>query len=161
MAKYFVAWPISFDCNLRCSYCFHHERFFSNYTKHQGFTIDQYKIFRATHLMPTAEEILMHFHGGEPFITSNISTICTVIRSTSLERFDFLTNGLQSQENYARILPFKNRIHRVGFTFHRKMIGHIPDLVKQYEENVLYLHEQGIPVYVKELLFHGDRDAVT
>lgn len=110
--------------------------------------------------MPSAEEILMHFHGGEPFINANINTICTVIRSTKIERFDFLTNGLQSRENYSKILPFKDRIHRVGFTFHRRMIGHIPELVKQYEENVLYLHEQGIPVYVKELLFHGDRDAV-
>jgi hypothetical protein len=107
-----------------------------------------------------AEDIRMHFHGGEPFMDTNINTICTVIRSTSLEHFDFLTNGLQKRENYARILPYKDRIHRVGFTFHRRMIGHIPELVKKYEDNVLYLHENGINVYVKELLFPGERKIV-
>jgi len=102
----------------------------------------------------------MHFHGGEPFISTNINTICTVIRSTSFERFDFLTNGLQSQENYARILPYKDRIHRVGFTFHRKMMGHIPSLVKKYEENLLFLRDNGVPVYAKELLVHSDRELI-
>ena len=159
MAKYYIAWPILFDCNLRCSYCFHHERFYSNYTKHQSFTIEQYKTFRDTHLV-NAEDIIMHFHGGEPFLDTNINTICTVIRMTGKERFDFLTNGLQSKKNYARIIPYKNRIHRVGFTFHRRMMGHIPNLVKIYEENVLFLHENGIPVYVKELLFHGDKEII-
>jgi MoaA/NifB/PqqE/SkfB family radical SAM enzyme len=159
MVKFFIAYPISFDCPLRCSYCFHHERFYSNYTKHQSFSIDQYKIFRDTHLLP-AEDLLMHFHGGEPFIDSNINTICTVIRSTSQERFDLLTNGLMSRENYARILPYKDRIHRVGLTFHRKMIAHIPILVKRFEENVLFLYNAGIPVYVKELLLHSDRETV-
>ena len=127
MAKYYIAWPILFDCNLRCSYCFHHERFYSNYTKHQSFTIEQYKTFRDTHLV-NAEDIIMHFHGGEPFLDTNINTICTVIRMTGKERFDFLTNGLQSKKNYARIIPYKNRIHRVGFTFHRRMMGHIPKI---------------------------------
>lgn len=159
MAKFYIAYPVSFDCNLRCSYCFHHERFYSNYTKHQSFTIDQYKTFRNTHLLP-AEEILIHFHGGEPFIDTNTNTICTFIRCTEIERFDFLTNGLQKQENYARILPYKDRIHRVGFTFHRKMISHIPDLVKRYEENVMFLHKNGVPVYVKELLVHSDRELI-
>lgn len=157
--KFFIAYPILFDCNLRCSYCFHHERFYSNYTKHQSFSIDQYKIFRDTHLLP-AEDLLVHFHGGEPFIDTNINTICTVIRCTEKERFDFLTNGLQKRENYKRLLPYKNRINRVGFTFHRKMIGHIPDLVKRYEDNLMFLHDNGIPVYAKELLMHSDKEAI-
>ena len=102
----------------------------------------------------------MHFHGGEPFLDTNINTICTVIRSTSQERFDLLTNGLQKRENYARIIPYKDRIHRVGFTFHRKMMGHIPDLVKMYEENLLFLHDNGVPVYAKELLLHEDKEII-
>lgn len=77
-----------------------------------------------------------------------------------MERFDLLTNGLQKRENYARIIPFKDRIHRIGFTFHRKMMGHIQDLVKLYEENLLFLHENGVPVYVKELLFHEDQEVI-
>jgi len=157
--KWYIAYPISFDCNLRCSYCFHHERFYSNYTKHQSFTIDQYKTFRDTHLLP-AEDLLMHFHGGEPFLDTNINTICTVIRSTTQERFDLLTNGLQDRDNYARILPYKDRIHRIGFTFHRKMIGHIPDLVKLYEDNLLFLRSNGINVYAKELLLHEDKEVI-
>ena len=157
--KYYVAYPISFDCNLRCSYCFHHERFYSNYTQHQGFTIKDYIRFRNTHFV-NAEEILVHFHGGEPFLNTNINTICTVIRSLKVEKFDLLTNGLQDRSNYERIIPFRDRIQRIGFTFHRQMIAHVPSLVKQYEDNVMFLHEHGIPVYVKELLFPDQRDII-
>lgn len=157
--KWYVALPILFDCNLRCSYCFHHERFYSNYTKYRNFTIPQYIRFRDTHLK-NPEEILIHFHGGEPFIDTNINTICTFIRCTKIERFDILTNGLQERSNYDRIIPFKDRIDRIGFTFHRKMIAHIPDLVKRYEDKVLYLHDKGLPVYVKELLFSELREDI-
>jgi uncharacterized Fe-S cluster-containing radical SAM superfamily protein len=157
--KFFVAYPILFDCNLRCSYCFHHERFYSNYIKHPGFSINDYIRFRNTHFK-NAEEILVHFHGGEPFINTNINSICTIIRSLEIEKFDLLTNGLQLRENYEKILPYKDRISRIGFTFHRKMIAHIPSLVEKYEENVLFLHDHGFPVYVKELLFHEYYDQI-
>lgn len=157
--KWFVAYPILFDCNLRCSYCFHHIHFYSNYTKHQGFTINEYKKFRDTHLK-NPEEILVHFHGGEPFIDTNINTICTFIHCTKIEKFDILTNGIQERSNYDRIIPFKDRIDRIGFTFHRKMIAHIPDLVKKFEDNILYLHDKGLPVYVKELLFIEFRENI-
>lgn len=102
----------------------------------------------------------MHFHGGEPFVSTNINTICTVIRSTTQERFDLLTNGIMDRENYARIIPYRDRIHRIGFTFHRRMIGHIPSLVKKYEENLLFLRDNGINVYAKELLIHSEREIV-
>lgn len=157
--KWFIAYPILFDCNLRCSYCFHYERFISNYNKPTSFTINQYKKFRDTHLLP-AEELLVHFHGGEPFLDTNINIICNVIKNLELERFDLLTNGLQKKENYQKILPFKDRIHRIGFTFHRKMISHIPELVNKFEENVLFLHNHGIPVYVKELLFIDEKEKI-
>jgi hypothetical protein len=40
------------------------------------------------------------------------------------------------------------------------MMGHIPDLVKRYEENLLFLHNNGVPVYAKELLFHEDKETI-
>lgn len=40
------------------------------------------------------------------------------------------------------------------------MIAHIPSLVKMYEDNVLFLHEQGFPVYVKELLLTCYREDI-
>jgi sulfatase maturation enzyme AslB (radical SAM superfamily) len=157
--KWFIAYHILFDCNLRCSYCFHYERFISNYYKPNNFTIEQYKKFRNTHLLP-AEDLLVHFHGGEPFIDTNINIICNIMKNLELERFDFLTNGIQKIENYKKILPFKNKINQIGFTYHRKMIDSIPELVKKFEENVLFLYNQGIPVYVKELLFIEEREKI-
>lgn len=157
--KWFIAYPILFDCNLRCSYCFHYERFVSNYYKLPSFTIDQYKKFRDTHLLP-AEDLLVHFHGGEPFIDTNTNIISTLMKNMELERFEFLTNGLQKIENYKKVIPYKDKIYRIGFTYHRKMIEHISELNKKFEENILFLHKQGIPVYVKELLFVEDREKI-
>ncbi len=157
--KYFIAFPISYDCNLRCHYCFHEEKFRTNYAPKRQFTIPQYCLFRDTHLK-NPEEIVVHFHGGEPFIDTNINSIVAFMRQTQMERADFLTNGLQERSNYEKILEFKTRIFRIGFTFHRKMIAHIPSLVRRYEENVLWAHAQGIPIYVKELLFADEREAI-
>ena len=159
MAKIFVAYPISYDCNLRCSYCFHQERFETNFTYKRRFTIPDYVRFRDIHLK-NPEDIIVHFHGGEPFTDMNTNTICTFMRMTEIERADLLTNGLQKLENYKKILPFKDRINRIGLTFHRKMIAHIPKLVKKYEEVVMFLYEHGVPVYVKELLFTELRDEI-
>lgn len=157
--RYYVAYPIPFDCNLRCSYCFHHERFVSNYTKPPGFTVKQYITWRETHLKD-ASDILVHFHGGEPFLSTSINIILGFLRQSKVERVDLLTNGLQDPEDYLKILEFRDRVHRIGFTFHRKMIAHIPYLVKQYEDNVMLLHKEGLPVYVKELMMVDEREAI-
>ena len=159
MPKIFLAYPISFDCNLHCYYCFHEEHFLNGYEQKRIFTIPQYITFRDTHLSD-ATEIIVHFHGGETFMETNVNTICAFLRATTMEKADLLTNGIQDRSNYEKIIQHKDRIHRVGFTFHRKIIAGVPSLVKRYEENVLYLHSQGIPVYVKELLFVDLREDI-
>jgi pyruvate-formate lyase-activating enzyme len=157
--KYLVCYPILYDCNLRCNYCFHHERFVTNYTHRQQFTIPQYLKFRDTHLV-NPEDIIVHFHGGEPFLDTNINIIRAFLRSAKIERADLLTNGIQDRANLDKILEFKDRIHRIGFTYHRKMIQNIPSMVRLFEENVKYMIDQGVPVYVKELLILEYRDLI-
>ncbi|MBD3261399.1 MAG: 4Fe-4S cluster-binding domain-containing protein [Candidatus Altiarchaeales archaeon] len=157
MAKYFVAYPISYDCNLRCDYCFHREHHENNYAEKRIFTVSDWCRFRDTHLKD-AEDILVHFHGGETFLPTNINTICSFMRQTTMERVDFLTNGIQDPKHYRRMLEFNDRIHRIGFTFHRKMIRDVPQLVEAFERNVYMVRDMGIPLYVKELLFVDLRD---
>ena len=157
--KYFIAFPITLNCNLRCYYCFHEEKFRTNYAGRRRFTIPQYNKFRDTHLK-NAEEIVVHFHGGETFIDMNINTIVAFMKSTKVEKADLLTNGLLPLENYKKILPFKDRIHRIGFTYHRKMIHDVDSYNKLYEQNVKFMHEQGVKTYVKELLFIELREEI-
>ena len=122
--KYYIQYPILFDCNLRCHYCFHHECFVTNYMAKPQFTVRDYVRFRDTHLK-NAEDIVVHFHGGEPFLYTNINIILSFLRQAKVERIDLLTNGIQKRENYEKILQFKDRIDRIGFTYHRKIIGKI------------------------------------
>lgn len=157
--RYFIAYPIAKNCNLRCYYCYHTEHFESNFEEKQRFTFKDYVRFRDTHLSD-ATEIIVHFHGGEPFLPGNSNTICSFIRSTQMEKADLLTNGLQDRSNYEKLLPIKDRIHRVGFTFHRQIISGVKSYVQKYEDNVKWLHSQGIPVYVKELMFPKLRDDI-
>jgi pyruvate-formate lyase-activating enzyme len=157
--KYFLAYPISKSCNLRCYYCYHTEHFESNFDEKQRFTFKDYIRFRDTHLKD-AEEIIVHFHGGEPFLKGNSNTICSFLRNTKMEKADLLTNGLQDKANYEKLLPLKDRIHRIGITFHRKIIGGVKSYVQKYEDNVKWMHSQGIPIYVKELMLPEFRDEI-
>jgi len=154
--KYFVAYPISYDCNLRCSYCFHAERHSTNYTQPRLFTLEDWCRFRDTHLKG-AEDIIVHFHGGETFLPTNSKTIQAFMRGTTVERADILTNGIQSPEDYRTISEYAGRVHRVGMTFHRRMIGDVPELVALFESNANLIRSLGVPVYIKELLFAGSR----
>lgn len=168
--KYFVAYPISFDCDLHCSYCFHSYKHGTNYGGSQGETGDfcqqrrmtfaDWFLFRDTHLKG-AEDIIIHFHGGETFLATNTKTIESFMRNTSVERVDLLTNGLQDKEMYRTIENYASRVHRIGMTFHRKVMGNVPELVEKFEKNAELLREiVGDRLYIKELLFPGTRETL-
>jgi MoaA/NifB/PqqE/SkfB family radical SAM enzyme len=155
-----LCYPITFDCNLRCHYCFHKERFESNYTdRRKRFTFPQYAAWRDK-FIPDASEIVVNFHGGEPFLDGNSNTIASFMRQTEKERPELLTNGLQSIENYSKMDPFLSRVSRIGFTYHRRIIDGVPSYKKKFEENVLALQDKGYPVYVKELMFVDELDNI-
>ena len=169
--RYFVAYPVSFDCDLHCSYCFHSNRHTTNYDGAQGdsadtavqrrFTLEDWCRFRDTYLAD-AEDILVHFHGGETFLPSNAHTILTFMRHTKMERADLLTNGLQEEDSYRTIAEYaaQGRVSRVGFTFHRRVIGNVPELVEKFKRNASFVRGLGVPVYIKELLFAGTRETL-
>lgn len=158
--KYYVQYPIYLDCNLKCKYCFSYSEMTTGLTSGgdyvgkggPNFTIDDYKKWRDTNLAD-AEEILLHPHGGEPTTPLNIDFVVQLFESLDRERFEMLTNGLGEKEAYERLLPFKDRMWRVGFTYHRKVIGKNKELTKKFTKNVLMLRDWGFSVYVKELLF--------
>ena len=150
--KYFIHYPILFDCFLRCDYCFH-KQYYQNY---EGtpvkYNVGHWNRFRDKHLTDV-EEIVVNLYGGETFIDTNTNIVTHFIKCTENETVDLLTNGLADKENYKKIIPFKDRIFRLGFTYHRKMIHNVPSLVKRFEDNINFLQDAGLNVYVKELLF--------
>lgn len=167
--KYYVAFPISFDCDLHCWYCFHANRHTSNYDGACGdshdtvpgrrFTLLDWDRFRDTHLKD-ATDILVHFHGGETFLPTNAHTVAAFMKHTKMERADLLTNGLQEPASYRTIAEYASRVNRVGFTFHRRIIEDCPELVERFEKNAEYVRDLGVPVYIKELLFAGTRETL-
>ena len=151
--KIYLCYPVTFDCNLRCHYCFHKERFESNYTdKRKRISVPMYIKWR-NKFLSGATEILVNFHGGEPFLDGNSNTIASFMRQTEMERPELLTNGLQKPENYDKLDPFIDRVCRIGFTYHRRVIDGVPSYKQKFEDNVLRLRDKGYPVYVKELMF--------
>ncbi|MEM4260863.1 MAG: hypothetical protein QXG00_06505, partial [Candidatus Woesearchaeota archaeon] len=149
--KYFVHYPILFDCNLRCDYCFH-KGYYQCYTIPQTrFNVGHWNRFRDTHLKD-ANEIIMNMYGGETFLETNTNIITHFLKCTKMEKLDLLTNGLVDRSNYEKMIPFIDRVSRIGFTFHRKTINNCTSLIKKYESNILFMKDKGFNVYVKELL---------
>jgi organic radical activating enzyme len=162
-----LGFPISFHCNLRCPYCFNTE--FYNYLAgkttvnkwrdRRPFTIEQYKAWRDKHLTD-ATSIVMHLFGGEPFCKRNLYDVLNIISVMDKEKIDLLTNGVGFEKDYDNLKQYVNKIHRIGFTFHRSVIGENDYQVKQFEQNVMRVAKFFPNVYVKELLIKEHRDAI-
>lgn len=157
--RYYLQYPIFFDCSLQCDYCFHkHEYAAKNYGG-PGFTMAQYVEWRDTHLAG-AEEIVMHLHGGEPSTVLNSAYIDALLRTVSSERIDLLTNGLGDEESYSRLLRHASRYKRIGLTFHRRMIWGNRQLMRRFEATAERIQREVESVYIKELLFTDCRDEI-
>jgi hypothetical protein len=122
-------------------------------------TVEDYVRFKDRFLCD-AEDIVVELNGGETFLPINIAAIKRFIKGTTTERIELQTNGIQPEEAYKEILPFRDRLFKIGFTYHRKMIDKVPSYRSAYERNVLMMKELGLPVYVKEILFHEEQDAI-
>lgn len=158
--KYYVCYPVTYDCNLRCHYCFHVERFESNYTDHrQKVTVPMYIRWRDK-FISDATEIVVNFHGGETFLDNNSNIMKSFMRQTTMEKAELLTNGLCSESNYDKMDEFKDRVYRIGFTYHRRIIDGVPSYRERFKKNVLRLKDKGYQVYIKELLFTDIRDEI-
>jgi len=165
--KYRIDFPITKECDLHCYYCFHsdyHKKIgpYQNKSYDLGFTLEEWERWRNKFLFK-AEEILLNLHGGETFHSKNILLVFNLINhcKNSIQTYEFLSNGLSPLENYQQIcIPFKDKIKRIGFTYHREMIDHNEHLKKLFENTVLDVKQMGINVYVKELLMVKHRDEI-
>lgn len=165
--KYFLGFPISFHCNLRCTYCFNSD--FYNYIDNgvgenvwhdkRTFSFDDYRRWRDKHLSD-ATEIIMHLYGGEPFCKQNVEDVFSIIDFVDNEKIDLLSNGTFESGIIDRIVDYKDKIHQIGFTFHRKILSESNALKDMFERNVLSIRDAGIKVYVKELLIKSLREDI-
>lgn len=166
--KYYIGFPISYNCNLRCKYCFHTE-FFNYIDKGEGenvwhdkrtFSFMCYQKWRDKHLSD-ATDIVMHLYGGEPFCKENQADVFDIVFGVDKESIDILTNGVYRDPMInSRIRMFKHKYHRIGFTYHREILDKSTTLREMFKSNVEYVSGLGIPVYVKELLIKEYRDKI-
>jgi len=164
--EYRIDYPIHFDCNLQCYYCFHtdyfkHKHPFENGRRECKFTIDEYKCFRNTHIKD-ANRIVLNLHGGETFFGPNVELVNNIMLSlqNDKEEFDLLSNGMCQLKDYEYIIKTHGKkIWRIGFTYHRKMLNE--EQTKIFESNVKKIAEW-LPgkVYVKELFRVEDKLAI-
>ncbi len=165
--KYLIQFPISIICDLHCSYCFHTEAFelelqnkkSEKYYDKRPFTIHQYIDWRNKYLSD-GEEFLCELHGGECSYNENKDDVCNIIDTLDKEKFQLQTNGLGEEEFYNELVKRKDKIFRLGFTFHRDVIINNSDLVNKFKQNVMFCKENGLNVYVKELLIKKYREDI-
>ena len=109
--KYYIGYPISFNCNFRCYYCFNNA-FYNYIDKGIGndcwrdnltFTFKQYRFWREKHLS-NGTEFIMHLFGGEPFCNQNKEDVFEIIENIDKEKVDLLTNGCGS--GYERLKDY-------------------------------------------------------
>jgi hypothetical protein len=157
--KYYVSFPIFYDCDLRCYYCFSADSMSTNMPPVRVVTAPDYCRFRDK-FFGDAEDIIVELNGGETFLPINVAAVVIFLRWTGPERIELQTNGIQSEDSYRALVPYKDRVFRIGFTYHRMMINSIPTYRSAFERNVLMMRDLGIKVYVKELLFVDERSAI-
>lgn len=165
--KYYIEFPIAISCNLHCTYCFHQEAFelekegrkHEKFRTNRPFTLDEYQLWRDKYLTD-GEEFLVELHGGECSHPDNMNDVLYIIDNLSKERFQLQTNGLGNEDFYKELIKRKDKIDRMGFTFHRDMIADNSYLVNKYNNNVELLYNSGIKTYVKELLITSKRKEI-
>ena len=167
MTKYFIQYPIQIICGLQCPYCLHKEawellaknKYEDKFSNNCPFTFEQYQTWRDKHLFD-ATDILMELHGGEMSYGDNQQLTIDIIDKADKERFQLQSNGLGDRNFYAELAKRKDKIERIGFTYHRPMLQDNEVLTNKFEHNVRALKGWGIKVYVKELLFLEYKDAI-
>jgi organic radical activating enzyme len=173
MSRYYIEYPIPIRCGLKCRYCFHAEKWEleaagkadSKYTETCPFTVDDFIKWRDKHLSD-GTEFIYELHGGEMSFESNHGLVFELL--TKLDgKFQLQTNGLGDYSFYEELTKYKDKIDRIGFTYHRQIlkdgilplepISNVPYL---FINNVDLIHGRGIKTYVKELLFLEDKSAI-
>jgi hypothetical protein len=166
MSHYYIEYPIPISCGLKCRYCFHAEKWEleaagkadSKYTEVCPFTPQQYITWRNKYLSD-GTEFLCELHGGEISYGSSQNIVLDVIDTLDKEHFQLQTNGKGDSDFYRELILRKDKINRIGFTYHRQVLTD-GTLIDRFMDNVTLVYESGIKTYVKELLFPDQKDAI-
>ncbi|MDR3012547.1 MAG: hypothetical protein LBU70_04980 [Chitinispirillales bacterium] len=165
ISKYYIEYPIPIRCDLRCGYCFHGEaweldaagKFEDKYTHTCPFTPRQFMKWRDKHLAD-GTDFIYELHGGEPSCSHGV--VLEILDTIDKGKFQLQTHGLGDAEFYEALIKRKDKIDRIGFTYHRKALKGNGAVDAKFANNVLSVDRAGIPVYVKELLHPDLKDVI-
>jgi len=156
--KYYVEYPAPIKCNLKCDYCFSAEaweleregKYNTKYSDTCPFTPKQFLVWRDKHLTD-ATGFLYELHGGEISYPSSQSVVLEIIDTLDKGKWQLQSNGTGNADFYRELIVRKDKIERIGLTYHRK---HLTDenLINRFMETATLLKDSGINVYIKELL---------
>lgn len=94
----------------------------------------------------------MELHGGEMSYGRNREITLSIIDAAERERFQLQTNGLGDANFYSDLIKRSKKIDRIGFTYHRAVMGRDEAKIDTFTDNVINVNAAGLKVYVKELL---------
>jgi len=165
--KYYIEYPIPIKCNLHCYYCFHQEKWeldkagetSNKYSETCAFTPLQFMAWRDKHLSD-GESFLYELQGGELSCAPDV--VFEIMDTLDKGKFQIQTNGTGSTDFYRRLITYKDKIDRIGFTYHRDCIpaDELTAFNEAFERNVRTVKDAGIKVYVKELLLLKHKAAI-
>lgn len=170
--KFYFEIPIPIECNLKCPYCFHvakwdlekegPDKVKEKYEEKRVFTTEQLNNWIAKHL-PDVTEALVELSGGEMSHPKCQDVSLDYIDNLKGPvKFQLQTNGLGDEKFYKETIKRKDKIDRIGFTFHRKTLDKIgnnegekvkEEKIKKFKETVNLFKKAGFKIYVKEILF--------
>jgi hypothetical protein len=111
----------------------------------------------------------MELQGGEPSFMDNAQLVLDIIDASDKERFQIQSNGWGNNFFYSELIARKDKIDRIGFTYHAKVLeGTLPqnyiepisNIPFRFINNVNHIHESGIKTYIKEIYFLDRKEEI-
>lgn len=146
---------VTYDCNLKCSYCYNINRISKKSPKITGNIMK--KISEAIYYNIKNNPVRFHLVGGEPTVNNDLVYIINNIFKSSLniEKIKLFTNGLVLNKFIENLSNYDKNILEINVTYHAEQIKSLTfikviEYIKNYNVN-LNIYILLNPEFIKEI----------